>query len=136
MKPISFLTILLSLTLLISLSSSAQNNFPQLGKSSVADVVKAMTTEEEGKNAGGVWISCTRFTGKSCLPPTDPADDSVKDKSRHIGSFAWRCNSVFQSSRLPTDRPVFIYSGVLMTVQDKLMRPHYPMPPCWRLHLG
>ena len=80
MKPIRFLPILFSLTLLISLSSLAQNNLPQLGKSPVADVVKAMTTEKEVKYAGRALDFMVPGLPANFLPPTDPADDSVKDK--------------------------------------------------------
>ncbi|HEX3081456.1 MAG TPA: glycoside hydrolase family 3 protein, partial [Puia sp.] len=79
MKPMRFLPVLLSLTLLISLSSLAQNNLPQLGKSSVADVVKAMTTEEKVKMLVGFGFHVPGLPA-NFLPPTDPADDSVKDK--------------------------------------------------------
>ncbi len=79
MKPIRFLPILFSLTLLISLSSLAQNNLPQLGKSPVADVVKAMTTEEKVKMLVGFGFHVPGLPA-NFLPPTDPADDSVKDK--------------------------------------------------------
>ncbi len=79
MKPIRFRRILSSLTLLISLSSFAQNNLPQLGKSSVADVVKAMTQEEKVKMLVGFGFHVPGLPA-NFLPPTDPADDSVKDK--------------------------------------------------------
>src|SRR5450755_1839363 len=79
MKPIRLRQFLFPLTLLISLTSFAQNNLPQLGKSSVADVLKAMTTEEKVKMLVGFGFKIPGLPA-NFLPPTDPADDSVKEK--------------------------------------------------------
>ncbi len=79
MKPICSPAMLFFFTLLISLSSFAQNNLPQLGKASVADVLKAMTTEEKVKMLVGFGFKIPGLPA-NFLPATDPADDSVKEK--------------------------------------------------------
>ena len=79
MKPIRLHQPLVFLTLLISVTSLAQNNLPQLGKSSVAEVVKAMTLEEKAKMLVGFGFHVPGLPA-GLLPPTDPADDSIKDK--------------------------------------------------------
>ena len=47
MRPVQLCQIMIVLSFFISLSLSAQNNLPQLGKSPVAEVIKAMTLEEK-----------------------------------------------------------------------------------------
>jgi beta-glucosidase len=79
MKPIRFLQLLVFLTHLISLTSFGQNKPPQLGKNAVADVVKAMTLEEKARMLVGFGFHVPGLPA-GLLPPTDPADDSVKYK--------------------------------------------------------
>ncbi len=60
MRPVQLRQILIVLSFFISLSVSAQNNLPQLGRSPVAEVIKAMTLEEKVSLVVGTGL---RFAG-------------------------------------------------------------------------
>src|SRR5487761_2223311 len=79
MKPICFRPILFSLAVLISVNTFAQKKLPQLGKNSVAEVVKAMTLQEKARMLVGFGFKVEGVPA-NFLPPTDPADDSIKVK--------------------------------------------------------
>jgi beta-glucosidase len=79
MKPIRFRQILFSLAVLISVNTFAQKKLPQLGKNPVAEVVKAMTFQEKARMLVGFGFKVEGVPA-NFLPPTDPADDSIKVK--------------------------------------------------------
>jgi beta-glucosidase len=79
MKSIRFSQILFFLFVSTSSTAFAQNKLPQLGRNSVAEVVNAMTLEEKAKMLVGFGFKVEGVPA-NFLPPTDPADDSIKAK--------------------------------------------------------